>query len=144
MYKPSKGIEVEIETITSFTTDAHPTMSGTYRGQLYLTGGESYILRYEEGEAKQTVQTTVKIQPSEVKLIRHGFQKMNHRFVPGKTTQSVYQTPFANMAMETETTELVWAWHGDAGSLTLSYRLTLGGQYVDDLTLQIRLTKIIS
>jgi uncharacterized beta-barrel protein YwiB (DUF1934 family) len=145
MRKPLKSLAVEIDTATTSQTDAQQTTAGKYEGQLYLTGDGSYMLRYvEELEAKAPVQTTLKIEANEVKLIRHGAQRMNHRFVSGKRTQSVYRTPYGALTMETETLELVWAWYEDAGSLKLVYRLALGGQDVDQLTLHVKIRTVRS
>ncbi|WP_426450058.1 DUF1934 domain-containing protein [Paenibacillus sp. S-38] len=79
----------------------------TMEGELFPKGGAVY-LRYEEppeSEMGRTM-TTVKVSPSELRIIRHGETPFEQAFAPGVRHYGYLQTPQGRMELETFTESL--------------------------------------
>ncbi|WP_276788049.1 DUF1934 domain-containing protein [Veillonella magna] len=110
-------------------------------GKYYERGGVKYI-RYEESEVTglEGVQTTIKVYPTSIVLLRNGKVTMRHYYELGKERESVYKTPFGNLKMVVNTHELTTDITDGIGRVHLGYDISVGGdwQFYNQLDIELR------
>lgn len=98
-------------------------------GDLYLKGGHAYI-RYEESSADLGRTTTLlRMDPSQLKIIRQGDIQSEQTFVPGEKRTGFYQTAQGKLQLETHTHEWSVELNRGIGSVSWSYDLYMAGEH---------------
>ncbi|MBU9714891.1 DUF1934 domain-containing protein [Evansella tamaricis] len=121
------------------------------KGELIRKGATTFI-RFEEPSlsssaeemsSQETMSTTqiIKIDQQEISVSRKGAVSMNQRFIQGKTTEGMYQSPYGKMAMRTNTKEATYSWDPDhkQGIIGLNYNLHLQGENAGDYIIHVKL-----
>lgn len=82
------------------TVPIQMTASGEYREM-----GEKKYLTYPETdeEGKKIGTVTLKIEPKQVTMIKHGEVSAHLRFIPNETVPGQYQTPYGTIGLEVST-----------------------------------------
>ncbi|WP_048601548.1 DUF1934 domain-containing protein [Rubeoparvulum massiliense] len=139
------SIPVNVKVVTTIQQDQEKeTIEEESVGKLYGEE-ERYFLRYSMNEGQESeVQTTLKLEPNQLTIIRQGSVTMRHSFILGEVGRSWYTTPYGRMEMTTMTTQLEY--DGKAGSqashllqsLLITYQLWLAGQEAGQFRIAIQ------
>lgn len=73
---------------------------------LYYPLKTGFIIMFDQEREDGIVPTTVKYTPDRLALICKGPIEMNHSFIEGRFTQSMYKNPYMSMTMATTTSRL--------------------------------------
>lgn len=100
-------------------------------GRYYEKAKAKYIL-YEETEMTGLagVQTTIKIWPDSVVVLRSQGVHMRHQYALGREEESVYKTPYGDFDMIVKTHELSIDVQAGEGSIHVGYDISLEGEWV--------------
>ncbi|MBU9724317.1 MULTISPECIES: DUF1934 domain-containing protein [Bacillaceae] len=143
----SNGIPVMIEMTTIIKDGSQKdTNSFSTKGHMFEKGRAVFLRFLEpiEGDEAETVQT-VKIQGNEMTVLRKGAISMNQRFIPGTTTEGMYQSPYGPMAMRTKTKDVLFDWNERTGNsvgsgmIRLRYSLQLQGSKAGDYDMRVKI-----
>ena len=81
------------------------------------------FIRYQEQIEEATVNVTVKIEATGVKIIRNGEIKMNLHFVEGEDTITLYEISGGRIPLTVRTHSILHFVTGDGGKLKVHYDL---------------------
>lgn len=96
--------------------------------------GRQYYLRYAEPEDAKMGRTitTIRVEPGQLRVVRHGDVKTEQTFDPGRKHIGYLNVPQGRLELETQTesVEVSGDWTAEKVALTVrwNYRLTVGGQ----------------
>lgn len=128
-------------TLTSLQDGTETVQS--YQGQVFSAGGAIYLKYEEHGQGptgEEVTRATVKITPSELKLIRHGTVESSQTFQAGRRLPGYYRAAYTSFNLSTETHSLTLNLDGLSGSAKWKYDLyvydELAGQF--DISLHIQ------
>ena len=95
-------------------------------GRLYRRGGK-YFISYEESEltGMEGTRTTLKLEDSQVTLMRTGTQPSQMLFAENKRHVGLYHTEVGSMAIATYTSQLVNTIDENGGSLSIDYTVEI-------------------
>ncbi|TLS36681.1 DUF1934 domain-containing protein [Pseudalkalibacillus caeni] len=118
-------VNLELDTVIGHGRDKEKTNLKT-SGSVFQKSNATYI-KYDEHLEAGKVSNVVKITGTQVTVIRRGAVSMRQTFEQGKTTESVYQSPFGALQMEAKTTQVSFEWdeQNRSGKLSLDYQLSL-------------------
>lgn len=110
-----------------------------YAGRCVEKANAWYLTYREQLEGIGEVSTTLKLGKSVVTLIRQGNVSTRQQFEKGKSTHSVYHSPYGPLDMETHTSKLRIQYENDRPILVeIAYQLWMSGQYAGEHQLKIR------
>ncbi|PTX62457.1 uncharacterized beta-barrel protein YwiB (DUF1934 family) [Melghirimyces profundicolus] len=102
-----------------------------------------WVLKYTENPGTpDEVKTTVKAGSDDVTVIRQGMVSYRQRYVPGKTTYCVVDTPGGTTEMEVRTLSYHRQFSDDSGRIQFSFRLFMGGDAMGRYQLTIEWTEV--
>ncbi len=114
------------------------------RGYLYPKKQAVFLQYEEDSEGLKGVKTTLKLEKERVTLIRHGKVSMNQTFEKGLKHEGGYQTPYGNIPLITDTTDIEIAIGQDEGLIRIFYNLYLAEDLSSNNTLEIAYQKMDS
>ncbi|MFA9559911.1 DUF1934 domain-containing protein [Evansella sp. AB-rgal1] len=154
MVESTKGLPVSIHMKTTIRDGSQrETNTITADGQFYEKGDTTFI-RFQEppletntadNSDEPITMQTLKIQKDEMTVLRKGAISMSQRFLPGVTTEGVYQSSFGHMPMTTKTKEVTFQWNKikREGSLVLRYSLHLQGAKAGEYDMRVTIKEVI-
>lgn len=101
---------------------------------LYYELKTGFVLTFDQEREDGVVPTTIKYTTGRLALICKGPIEMNHSFIEGRLTQSLYKNPYMSMTMATTTERLAVADGRCRFAYELSMNDDLAGNYVVDVT----------
>ncbi|WP_214753660.1 MULTISPECIES: DUF1934 domain-containing protein [Exiguobacterium] len=101
---------------------------------LYYELKTGFVLTFDQEREDGVVPTTIKYTTGRLALICKGPIEMNHSFIEGRLTQSLYKNPYMSMTMATTTERLDVADGRCRFAYELSMNDDLAGNYVVDVT----------
>lgn len=101
---------------------------------LYYELKTGFVLTFDQEREDGVVPTTIKYTTGRLALICKGPIEMNHSFIEGRLTQSLYKNPYMSMTMATTTERLSVADGRCRFAYELSMNDDLAGNYVVDVT----------
>ncbi|WP_139491036.1 DUF1934 domain-containing protein [Brevibacillus dissolubilis] len=111
----------------------------THEGKGTAKGNGWYFTYKEELEEAGSVNTVYKIEDGMVSLIRQGQLQMKQLFVKGRTSESVYHSPYGMFEMETHTSKLSVKSEGERPErISIAYQLWMNKQYVGSFELELQ------
>lgn len=93
---------------------------------LYYPLKTGFIIMFDQEREDGTIPTTIKYTPERLALICKGPIEMNHSFIEGRFTQSLYKNPYMTMTMATTTSRL----DVEDGRCTFVYELSMNEEDV--------------
>ncbi|MFS0564597.1 DUF1934 domain-containing protein [Brevibacillus invocatus] len=110
-----------------------------YAGKCVKKANAWYLTYREQLEGVGEVATTLRLGEGAVTLIRQGNVSTRQQFEKGKSTHSVYQSPYGPFDMETHTSKLRIQYENDRPALVeIAYQLWMSEQYAGEHQLKIR------
>jgi uncharacterized beta-barrel protein YwiB (DUF1934 family) len=111
-----------------------------YAGRYVEKANAWYITYTEQMEGIGDVATTLRLGQGSVTLIRQGSVSTRQQFEKGKSTHSVYQSPYGPFDMETHTSKLRIRYEQEKPiDVEIAYQLWMNGQYAGEHQLTIKL-----
>ncbi len=107
------------------------------RGYLYPKKQAVFLQYEEDSEGLKGVKTTLKLERERVTLIRHGKVSMNQTFEKGLRHKGEYQTPYGNISLTTDTTDIEMAIGQDEGLIRIFYDVYMAEDLSSSNTLEI-------
>lgn len=109
-------------------------------GQYYNKNGKDYIL-YEEylKEIEGTTKCNIIIDNDTVDIIKHGPANVHMIFEKNKRNSSLYQTPFGNIMMGFNTTELKVKRQEDEIGIFIKYNIDINNRLVSENDVRIKI-----
>jgi uncharacterized beta-barrel protein YwiB (DUF1934 family) len=117
-------VQIQIES----RVDGQKTLQEA-NGDLYLKGDHAYI-RYEEAAAElgRTI-TLIRLEHTQLKIIRQGDIASEQTFVPGEKRIGFYQTAQGKLELEVHTHKWSADLRSGLGSMSWSYDLYMAGEH---------------
>ncbi|MFD2614556.1 DUF1934 domain-containing protein [Paenibacillus gansuensis] len=113
-------------------------------GTLYRKENAVYLRYAETDEAMGNTMTTVRIDPQELKIIRHGEVESDQTFAVGRRLPGNYRTPFVSMQLETHTQLIHADVTGATGTLQWNYDLYFDGDFSGDYKIKMSYQEVQS
>lgn len=111
-----------------------------YTGRYVKKESAWYLTYREEMEGIGEVGTTLRLEEKSVTLVRQGQVSSRQQFEKGKSTHSVYRSPYGPFDMETHTNKLrIQVQDGMPRNVEIAYQLWMSGQYAGEHRLQIQI-----
>jgi uncharacterized beta-barrel protein YwiB (DUF1934 family) len=111
-----------------------------YKGKLVEKANAWYLTYREELEGVGEVGTTLRLGDNAVTLIRQGNVSTRQQFEKGKSSHSVYNSPYGPFDMETHTSKLrIQYEEGRPKYVEIAYQLWMSGQYAGEHQLKIQI-----
>jgi uncharacterized beta-barrel protein YwiB (DUF1934 family) len=118
-----RSVRIDIE-----SRSAGQGITQSAQGELYLIG-EQLVLRYAESDPSLgRTTTTMKIDPGEIKVIRHGDVESEQSYRPGQTTRGTLRTGGAILSLEKRTHEIQCDMDERGGTIRWSYDMIMNGE----------------
>lgn len=133
-------VQVRVISTTSDNVNKPETSENKYIGNLVEKNGKYYCVYEEEkGSGLEGTKTTIKWDQERVILLRSG--SLNHRqeFCEGFKDYSVYQTPYIEIPLITETKYLHTYFLNGAWCLEMEYSLEHSGATYGDMKIFIEI-----
>jgi uncharacterized beta-barrel protein YwiB (DUF1934 family) len=114
-----------------------------FLAELYVKGTHIYY-RYNEVEENmgRTI-TTLKVEPQQIRIIRHGDIQSEQTFVLQSNRAGFYQTPQGKLDLATFTHDLSINLTDQLGDISWSYDLLVSGEQVGTYYLTARISEIV-
>jgi uncharacterized beta-barrel protein YwiB (DUF1934 family) len=108
-------------------------------GMLIQKGEATYLQYKEEIEGAGSVKNVIKITNDGILILRSGSVSMKQKFLIGQTTKGMYDSPYGQLWMETNTDKMNFRYNQQKkeGDLLLSYGLVLQGEDTGKHTIKI-------
>lgn len=105
----------------------------------YLTKGLTSFVRYEEipEEDGHKHTTILRMEPGRLVMTKKGAVQAQLEFVPGKTTEGRYETPYGVLMLQVTTTGLSLIENPDEVRVSLQYSLGMDGDPLSENELEI-------
>ncbi|HZG82093.1 MAG TPA: DUF1934 domain-containing protein [Brevibacillus sp.] len=111
-----------------------------YTGRYVKKESAWYLTYREQMEGIGEVGTTLRLEEKSVTLVRQGQVSSRQQFEKGKSTHSVYRSPYGPFDMETHTNKLrIQVQDGMPRNVEIAYQLWMSGQYAGEHRLQIQI-----
>ncbi|MGE7273679.1 DUF1934 domain-containing protein [Brevibacillus panacihumi] len=111
-----------------------------YTGRCVKKENAWYLTYREQMEGIGEVGTTLRLEEKSVTLVRQGQVSSRQQFEKGKSTHSVYRSPYGPFDMETHTNKLrIQVQDGMPRNVEIAYQLWMSGQYAGEHRLQIQI-----
>lgn len=111
-----------------------------YTGRYVEKENAWYLTYREQMEGIGEVGTTLRLGEKSVTLVRQGQVSSRQQFEKGKSTHSVYRSPYGPFDMETHTNKLrIQVQDGMPRNVEIAYQLWMSGQYAGEHRLQIQI-----
>jgi uncharacterized beta-barrel protein YwiB (DUF1934 family) len=118
-----RSVRIDIE-----SRSAGQGMTQSAQGELFFKE-EQLVLRYAESDPSLgRTMTTMKIEPGEIKVIRHGDVESDQSYRPGHTTRGVLRTSGAILSLEKRTHEIRCDMNEHGGTVRWSYDMIMNGE----------------
>lgn len=109
-------------------------------GQYYCRNGKHYIKYCDDSLTKDdSVRTTLKTDGGDFFVFRRGAVDTDMRFSLGKTTSTLYRTPYSMMEMKISTKQLSIDIGEATGQVDLCYDMAVNDTLVGEYELQIKI-----
>lgn len=136
-----KRVLVDVKSIQRDADGKDETYEFFSNGQYYEKNNAKYIM-YDESATTglDGVKTTIKITAEAVTLIRTGAVKMRHKYILGKTSESILETVAGKLPMKVKTHEYSCAIQDGQGALHLGYDISIAGewQFYNQINIRLR------
>lgn len=113
--------------VTSVQTDAdgnRETVEQTAIGQYIEKNGKAYLSYAEESETGTSGKVTLKMEPKEVLMLRHGAYPTRLAFRTGEVNPGIYHTPYGKLNIATHTHRMEYS-AGLSGRIQAEYTLLM-------------------
>ncbi|MEI7026436.1 DUF1934 domain-containing protein [Paenibacillus sp. y28] len=122
-------------TISSTSPDHRIKQSVT--GELYRRD-DQWIIRYAEPEGQMgRTMTTVKCEPGQIRIIRHGDVESEQTFQLHKRLRGTYQTVQGTLPIESKTHAMKMNMREQQGSIAWTYDLFVTGEFAGKYQLRL-------
>lgn len=136
-----KEILITMKTIQRDKDGNDSEMEFISTGTYHEKNGTKYI-RYKAVEilGEEEIQTTIKVRPESVILLRHGQSVVRQEYVLGEMRTFDYPTPYGSFEITVKTHELSSSIEDGEGEIHLGYDISLSGEwhYYNQLFIKIR------
>jgi uncharacterized beta-barrel protein YwiB (DUF1934 family) len=133
--------DVQIQLVVTHKRDGQTDVTKQeYLGKGVQKENGWYISYKEQFDEIGEVGTILKIAELDVTLLRQGKLQSKQLFAKGRSSDSVYSSPYGQFQMETHTRQLrIKRENGRPQELEISYQLWLNQQYLGEYEMKIRL-----
>lgn len=109
-------------------------------GQYYNKGGKDYIL-YEEylEETAETSKCNIIVDNNKIDIVKHGLANVHMIFDKLKRNTSYYQTPYGNLVMGFDTTDLRVKKEEEEINIYIKYNIDINHSHVSENDINIRI-----
>jgi uncharacterized beta-barrel protein YwiB (DUF1934 family) len=106
--------------------DEESKISSTASGIYHFRNGKHYI-QYDEitMDEESITQNVIKITPDQLEIIRKGTNTSHMIFNLTQSTESFYQTPYGNLLLQIQTSELIMEEKAEEIRVKLQYTLSV-------------------
>jgi uncharacterized beta-barrel protein YwiB (DUF1934 family) len=134
-----KGLPIIVKFVTEIRDGSRKETVAFNANGLYYEKGKSRYLAFQEPHEQGEVKTIVKMQDSEVLIMRSGVVSMRQVYKKGQWTQGMYQNALGQFSMDTKTDNVLvqWSEKKKKGSLFVTYQLLLQGNEAGRYTITI-------
>jgi uncharacterized beta-barrel protein YwiB (DUF1934 family) len=113
-----------------------------FDAELYVKGTHIYYRYNEIDENMGRTITTLKVEPQQIRIIRHGDIQSEQTFVPQSNRAGFYQTPQGMLELATFTHDLSTNLTDQLGDISWSYDLLVSGEQAGTYHLTARISEI--
>ncbi len=118
-------------------------ISHVTEGQYYFRNNKHYIKYNDDSVDKENVlRTTIKTDGQSLNIFRRGALDTDMTFVMGKTTHTMYRTPYSAMELEICTKDLSICMNEACGEVDLLYDMAVNGSVVGEYKLHLEIREI--
>lgn len=112
----------------------------TMPGKYYFRNGKHYVLFEETDEESQTiVKNRFKLSDDRLEITKKGQTNTNMTFQRGKKCMSLYGTPFGEVQLGIEVTEMELQEGEDQIEMNVAYALEMNEEHVSDARIRLRI-----
>ncbi|WP_028400615.1 DUF1934 domain-containing protein [Ectobacillus panaciterrae] len=129
MDKQPAGVPIQLKFVTQIRDGARKETIAFDTNGLYYEKGQSTYLTFQEPNEQGEVNTVVKIQGTDVLIMRSGAVSMRQTHKKGQQTNGMYTSELGAFALQTKTDNVLFEWSEKTkkGRLFLTYALLLNG-----------------
>lgn len=133
------GTPIQLKFVTEISDRGRKENVAFEANGLYYIKGNSTYLSFHEPHQAGDVKTIIKINDSDVLILRSGAVKMRQLYKKKEETKGTYQNQAGTFEMKTKTNTIEYRWYKGSrkGKLFLSYLLTLHGEAAGRYTITI-------
>jgi uncharacterized beta-barrel protein YwiB (DUF1934 family) len=113
-----------------------------FQAELYVKGTHIYYRYNEIDENMGHTVTTLKVEPQQIRIIRHGDIQSEQTFVLQSNRSGFYQTPQGKLELATFTHDLMTGLTDQLGDISWSYDLLVSGEQVGTYYLTVKISEI--
>lgn len=112
----------------------------TMPGKYYFRNGKHYVLFEETDEESQTiVKNRFKLSDDRLEITKKGQTNTNMTFQRGERCMSLYGTPFGEVQLGIEVTEMELQEGEDQIEMNVAYALEMNEEHVSDARIRLRI-----
>lgn len=127
-----KEINIVLETESIPKDGSSRLVSLDVKGTLYKKGDLVCILYKENPEEFGDTLTTLKINPQRLDIVRTGDISSRLTFNKSRTFEGVYTTPYGNLPVKTEVSDMESYIGENEGSVSMHYTLDFSGEITEN------------
>jgi uncharacterized beta-barrel protein YwiB (DUF1934 family) len=126
--------------IISKSGDQH--IEQNFQAELYVKGTHIYYRYNEVDENMGRTITTLKVEPQQIRIIRHGDIQSEQTFVPQSNRAGSYQTPQGTLELATFTHDISTNLTDQLGDISWSYDLLVSGEQAGTYYLTAKISEL--
>jgi uncharacterized beta-barrel protein YwiB (DUF1934 family) len=114
----------------------------TFKAELYVKGDKGYYRYNETDENMGRTITTLKVEPRQIRIIRHGDIQSEQTFALQSHKTFYYQTPQGRLELTTYTHEINVNLTDQVGKISWSYDLFVGSELSGTYSLTVEISEV--
>jgi uncharacterized beta-barrel protein YwiB (DUF1934 family) len=114
----------------------------TFKAELYVKGGNGYYRYKETDENMGRTITTLKVEPQQIRIIRHGDIQSDQTFALQSHKTFFYQTPQGKLELSTFTHEINVCLTDQVGKISWSYDLFVSNELSGTYSLTVDISEV--
>jgi uncharacterized beta-barrel protein YwiB (DUF1934 family) len=115
----------------------------TFKAELYVKGDNCYYRYYETDENMGRTITTLKVEPQQIRIIRHGDIQSEQTFALQSHKSFYYQTPQGRLELTTYTHEINLSLTDQVGTISWSYDLLVSDDLSGTYSLTVEISELV-
>jgi uncharacterized beta-barrel protein YwiB (DUF1934 family) len=119
------------------------TIEQTFNAELYVKGDSCYYRYNETDENMGRTVTTLKVEPQQIRIIRHGDVQSEQSFALQSHKTFYYQTPQGRLELTTYTHEINVSLTEQVGTISWSYDLFVVGGLSGTYSLTVEISDLV-
>ncbi len=134
-----KEVKITIVNEQKLYPEGKDRINQQVKGNLFVKNGVIYLHYDEIKEGLAGASTTIKLdqRSNRVMIIRRQPARMKQVFIPGKKTESFYQTAAGNLEIAIKTEQILLAINDEDGTVRINYNTYINQQLTADNRLKI-------